>query len=40
MINGATDDQSNVTRREGAGSLAPDSAQWQPYWSTIQEEQE
>ena len=39
MINGATDADSNVTRPNGAPSLALHSAQWQPYWSTIQEEQ-
>jgi hypothetical protein len=40
MIKGATDVQSNVTRRTGAAPLALSSAQWQPYRSTIQEEQE
>jgi hypothetical protein len=39
MINGATDTDSNATRRRGVPLLAVFSAQWQPYWSTIQEEQ-
>jgi hypothetical protein len=40
MINGATDADSNVTRPNGAAPLALYSAQWQLYWSTIQEELE
>jgi len=39
MIKGATDADSNVTRRNGVPSPALYSAQWQPYWSTIQKEQ-
>ena len=32
MISGATDADSNVTRRDGESSLALHSAQWQSYW--------
>jgi hypothetical protein len=39
MIHGATDADSNVTRRNGVAPLALYSAQWQLYWSTIQKEQ-
>jgi hypothetical protein len=39
MISDATDADSNQPRRNGAAPLALYSAEWQPYWSTIQREQ-
>jgi hypothetical protein len=39
MIHDATDAEPNVIRRHGVARLALYSAQWQPYWSTIHEEQ-
>jgi hypothetical protein len=32
MIKGATDADSNVTRRDGGAPLVLRSAQWQSYW--------